>query len=346
MSQLEKIIKVTQDQYNTLKQGGTVGAYTGIDPNYIYLVEDDTNYLSEITAAAGPNIASVGTPSVTAQTTNDKTTFTFNYLKGKTGATGPTGPTGKTGNTGPTGPTGATGAVGPTGPTGKTGNTGPTGPTGKTGNTGPTGATGAVGPTGPTGATGNTGPTGPTGKTGNTGATGPTGPTGKTGNTGATGPTGPTGKTGNTGATGPTGPTGKTGNTGNTGPTGPQGPTGKTGNTGPTGPANVRLAEVDTRNDNQIPNWYLTNYGKSIVTEFKSCEKMGIQNILGYTYCNVTTIVPWADPSGGMPIQIAMNSLSREKVAIRLSNSDGTAWGAWQTFCSMSLSGTTLTVNI
>jgi hypothetical protein len=43
MAQLQKIIKVTQEQYNTLKSGGTVGSYTGIDPNYIYLVEDDGN---------------------------------------------------------------------------------------------------------------------------------------------------------------------------------------------------------------------------------------------------------------------------------------------------------------
>ena len=41
MAQLEKVIKVTQAQYNILKDGGTVGPYTGIDPNFIYLVEED-----------------------------------------------------------------------------------------------------------------------------------------------------------------------------------------------------------------------------------------------------------------------------------------------------------------
>lgn len=40
MAQLQKIIKVTQEQYNILKDGGTVGDYIGIDPNFIYLVED------------------------------------------------------------------------------------------------------------------------------------------------------------------------------------------------------------------------------------------------------------------------------------------------------------------
>jgi hypothetical protein len=40
MAQLQKIIKVTQEQYNILKDGGTVGAYKGIDPSFIYLVEE------------------------------------------------------------------------------------------------------------------------------------------------------------------------------------------------------------------------------------------------------------------------------------------------------------------
>lgn len=40
MAQLQKIIKVTQEQYEILQSGGTVGSYTGINANYIYLVED------------------------------------------------------------------------------------------------------------------------------------------------------------------------------------------------------------------------------------------------------------------------------------------------------------------
>lgn len=46
------------------------------------------NLGSYITAAAGSNINSVGTPSVTASTSNGVTTFTFNYLKGATGNNG------------------------------------------------------------------------------------------------------------------------------------------------------------------------------------------------------------------------------------------------------------------
>lgn len=41
MAQLEKFIKVTQEQYNTLQAGGTVGSHTGINPNFIYLVENN-----------------------------------------------------------------------------------------------------------------------------------------------------------------------------------------------------------------------------------------------------------------------------------------------------------------
>jgi len=41
MANLQKIIKVTQAQYNTLASGGTVGDYTGLDENYLYLVKDE-----------------------------------------------------------------------------------------------------------------------------------------------------------------------------------------------------------------------------------------------------------------------------------------------------------------
>ena len=42
MADLQKIVKVTQAQYDTLAGGGTVGSYTGLDDNYIYLVEDNS----------------------------------------------------------------------------------------------------------------------------------------------------------------------------------------------------------------------------------------------------------------------------------------------------------------
>lgn len=45
-------------------------------------------YVSSVTTAAGTDIGSVGTPSVTASTSNGVTTLTFNYLKGAKGDTG------------------------------------------------------------------------------------------------------------------------------------------------------------------------------------------------------------------------------------------------------------------
>jgi len=38
---LQKIIKLTQAQYNTLDAGGTVGGYTGLNDNYLYLIQSD-----------------------------------------------------------------------------------------------------------------------------------------------------------------------------------------------------------------------------------------------------------------------------------------------------------------
>lgn len=42
MSNLQKIVKVTQTQYDTLAAGGTVGSYTGLNDNYLYLVPTNT----------------------------------------------------------------------------------------------------------------------------------------------------------------------------------------------------------------------------------------------------------------------------------------------------------------
>ena len=42
---LQKIIKLTQAQYDTLSSGGTVGDYTGLNDNYLYLIQDSAEYL-------------------------------------------------------------------------------------------------------------------------------------------------------------------------------------------------------------------------------------------------------------------------------------------------------------
>ena len=230
-------------------------------------IEDLPNVVQ---AAAGANINSVGTPSVTASITGSKVVLTFNNLKGATGSQGPkgaTGPKGADGSQGPTGPIGATGVQGIQGPTGPIGATGVQGPTG------PKGADGSPGPTGPKGADGSsvkwhTG----TAITGNANASMATNSgissavagdmylntsTGEVykcvsggsstqarwtyvgnikGPTGSQGPRGATGPKGSDGSPGPTGPKGATGPTGPKGDTGPTGPRGSDGSPGPTGP--------------------------------------------------------------------------------------------------------------
>ena len=75
-------------------------------PTKISELENDENYIKAdgvtptIKAAAGTNIGAVGTPSVTAATSGNTTTFTFDYLKGARG------PKGDKGDTGPQGPKG------------------------------------------------------------------------------------------------------------------------------------------------------------------------------------------------------------------------------------------------
>lgn len=49
MANLQKIIKVTKAQYDTLASGGTVGDYTGLDANFLYLVQDDSATIIDIT---------------------------------------------------------------------------------------------------------------------------------------------------------------------------------------------------------------------------------------------------------------------------------------------------------
>ena len=46
---LKNIVKVTQEQYDILANGGTVGDYTGIDNSNIYLVEDSSSPGQSIT---------------------------------------------------------------------------------------------------------------------------------------------------------------------------------------------------------------------------------------------------------------------------------------------------------
>lgn len=86
-----------------------------------------------------------------------------------------------------------------------------------------------------------------------------------------------------------------------------------------------RVTLKDTRNDNQNPQWYMTNYPRQQVQEFKYCSKIGLSGV--GTYCYLTTYVPWDDSSGGYPKQTAkVDSSGKEYWRSGTSN---TAWSAW-----------------
>lgn len=97
------------------------------------------------------------------------------------------------------------------------------------------------------------------------------------------------------------------------------------GATGATGPKGDGLDVKDTRNDNQAPSWYFTNYAKTTVAEFKYCSKIGLSGV--GTYCVLTTVVPWTDKSGGYPKQTAkVEGTGKEYWRVGTSE---TAWSAW-----------------
>ncbi len=79
----------------------------------------------------------------------------------------------------------------------------------------------------------------------------------------------------------------------------------------------------DTRSTNESPQWYITNYPKRRVQEFKGSATIGITNV--ETYCWLQTDVPWGDSSGGWPKQMAeVNGRQYWR-----HGTSATAWSAW-----------------
>lgn len=110
-----------------------------------------------------------------------------------------------------------------------------------------------------------------------------------------------------------------------TGLKGDKGDTGEKGNTGATGPKGDGLDIKDTRSTNESPSWYFKNYPKTTVMEFKECKAIGLSNV--GTYCNLQTIVPWNDSSGGYPRQTAkIDGTGKEYWRVGTSN---TTWSSW-----------------
>lgn len=84
----------------------------------------------------------------------------------------------------------------------------------------------------------------------------------------------------------------------------------------------------DTRSTNQPPSWYLENYPRRVVNEFKSQTAIGVSGFFGGTYCNLETKVYYTDLSGGHLIQTATSSVD-PSLYVQRSSTSTTAWSAW-----------------
>lgn len=109
------------------------------------------------------------------------------------------------------------------------------------------------------------------------------------------------------------------------GATGATGAKGDTGATGAKGDKGDGLDVKDTRNDNQPPSWYISNYPKTTVMEFKYCSTIGLSGV--GTYCTLQTVVPWNDKSGGYPKQTAkVEGTGKEYWRVGTSESEWSSW--------------------
>lgn len=78
----------------------------------------------------------------------------------------------------------------------------------------------------------------------------------------------------------------------------------------------------DTRNDNQPPSWYYTNYPRQTVQEFKLSSVIGLYDAF---YSLLETEVQWNNPTGGVIRQTAYcGSATYERIS-----NDTSAWTAW-----------------
>jgi hypothetical protein len=80
----------------------------------------------------------------------------------------------------------------------------------------------------------------------------------------------------------------------------------------------------DTRETNELPEWYIGNHGRGIIWEIKKLTAIQFTSP-SETYGPVQTIIPWQN-TAVLPRQIAYEG---KNVWTRLATS-GTTWGAWQ----------------
>ena len=87
----------------------------------------------------------------------------------------------------------------------------------------------------------------------------------------------------------------------------------------------------DTRNTNELPNWYWTNYPKRKLIEFKQASVLGLTDM--GMYVSLETITPWSDASGGSIKQVARSGdelLAQHRYSIGSGTS--ATWSAWKPY--------------
>jgi hypothetical protein len=87
------------------------------------------------------------------------------------------------------------------------------------------------------------------------------------------------------------------------------------------------IDNVDTRTVVNTPFWYLVNYPKQVVNEFKHAPTFGLT---GHTYMALTTYVPFGDSSGGYPHQEA-RLVGKIYTRYGLGNEE---WSSWKELTS------------
>ncbi|MDH2461409.1 phage tail spike protein [Clostridium perfringens] len=83
---------------------------------------------------------------------------------------------------------------------------------------------------------------------------------------------------------------------------------------------------LDTRKDNQNPEWYMSNHPRKTISEFKYANVIGIPNAKA-NYGVLETKIPWDNPSGGYPTQVFRGNNYPTYQRRAISN---TSWGEWE----------------
>lgn len=90
----------------------------------------------------------------------------------------------------------------------------------------------------------------------------------------------------------------------------------------------------DTRNDNEDPTYYWTNFAKQTRYEFKLAATMGAAG-MGGTYTTLETTIPWTESSGGAITQILTSNYNGKTLTRKsIGNRPDATWSEWRDYVS------------